>query len=145
VPGWVFQAAVYIVAAAIVVVVLSGVATAVSQRARMFVLGRIGGAIYRAVTEEARTSEQRLAAKQLSVSALHKALDDLGDAAFEENSGYAEEAAARVRRYCPQARDSLNTMLAILRREHWSIDPGQLHHLLDNVRDSAAECLEPNA
>jgi hypothetical protein len=142
----VFQGAVYIVAAAIVVVMVSGVIAAVSRRARRFVLGRIGGAIYRVVTEDVRKAEQRSVYKQRNAAALQTALDDLGKSALDGMDAFTEEAAARVRGYCPQTRDAIDTLLAALRKaEHWYLDPKRLHPLLDAVRDAAAGCLEPDA
>ena len=83
VPNWVFQAAVYVVAAGLVLVLLSGVANVISGRVRDFILGKVGGAIYRAVTEDSRCAEVTASVKERNIAHLHEALDDLGQAVFQ--------------------------------------------------------------
>src|ERR1700694_3473290 len=106
-PNWVFQVAVYIVAGAIVLVLLSGAASALSGRARRVILGKLGGAIYRAVTEDSRRAGVAASVKEQNIAHLHEALDNLGQAVFQGQGAFAEQAAARVRRYCPDTREAL--------------------------------------
>jgi hypothetical protein len=140
-----YQLAVYVVAIGFVSIALSGLASAVSGRAREFILGRIIGGIYRAITAPSKEAEAALAASQRQVEELHSALDDLGAAVFQWQGGFAEAAAARIRRYCPEARNALNSLLQRVRGPMAGYNPALMQKLLDDVRDSITPCLEIKA
>ena len=140
-----YQLAVSVVAIGFVVIALSGLASAVSGRARDLILGRIVGGIYRGITAPSKEAEAALAAGQRQVEELHSALDDLGAAVFQGQGGFAEAAAARIRRYCPESRDALNSLLQRMRRPMAGYNPAVMQKLLDDVRDSLTPCLEIKA
>jgi hypothetical protein len=138
-PAWTNQAALDVLAAFVVVLVIGGVASGFSQSVRRLVFTRIGGAIYRAVTDPSRTADRRAAAKVATAERLQEALKDLGDAIFQGWDVQAEKAAARVRMLCPATRAALDALLNDLR--HINAPQDELHKKLDAVRDSASDCL----
>jgi hypothetical protein len=138
-PSWVYQAAVYVVAALVVLAVVGGVASGVSSSVRRFLFGRIGGAIFLAVTEESRRADRKASAKLTTANELREALKDLGDAVFQGWHTQTEKAAARVRMLCPETRVAVDALLNDVRNVQ--VPLAQLHQKLDAVRDSAAHCL----
>ena len=135
--AWTDRIALYLIAAFVVVFAVSGIAAALSGGARRLLVRKLGGSIYRAITEDSRAAET---AKQQIAVDLHQALRDLG---VGISTGYAnniEPAAARVRVLCPDTRQAVDTLLAAMRAADRSRD--DLYVLLDAVRDSAADCLK---
>ena len=105
-----YQASVYLIAGFIVLLIIAGVATAVSGSAQRLIFKKIGGAIYRAVTEEARDADRQRDAKIANAAELRTALDDFNEAVFVRTSN-AEAEAARIRMICPDTRETLDAFL----------------------------------
>jgi hypothetical protein len=141
VPNSIYQVAVYLTAALFVVLIIAGVASAFSGSVRRLLLARLGGAIYRAITQQSRAAEQEIAAKHANATALQAALGDLGDAVFAGRTAAAEMAAARARTICPETREALDSLLNTIR--HVAASQEIIHEKLDRIRDSAAKCLDP--
>jgi hypothetical protein len=138
--AWTDRIALYLVAGFVVVLLLSGVAAAFSDGARRLLVRRLGGSIYRAITEESRAAERSATAKQETSTEVRAALDELGKVLF--SPGYPSlinAAAARVRMLCPDTRQALDALLAAIHQGDRT--RADLHGLLDAVRDSAADCL----
>jgi hypothetical protein len=137
--AWTDRIALYLIAAFVVVLAVSGIAAALSGGARRLLLRRLGGSIYRAVTEDSRVAERAATAKLETATELQQALRDLG---VGISTGYRyniEPEAARVRVLCPDTREAVKTLLAAM--EQGDRTREDLYGLLDAIRDSAAECL----
>jgi hypothetical protein len=129
-----------VLAAAVVVLVLGGLATALFGSVRRFVFSRIGSAIYSAVTAESKAVERTASAKLATATQVQEALKDLGDMIFQGWTTQAEKSAARVRTLCPETRDTVDALMNDVRNGQAPLE--ELHKKLDAVRDSAAGCLK---
>jgi hypothetical protein len=138
-PTSINQLAQDVLAAAVVVLIVGGLATAVFGSFRRFMFSRVGGAIYRAATAESKAADRRASARLATADRLQEAIKDLGDAIFQGWTTQAEKAAARVRTLCPETRDAVDVLMNDVRHTQAPLE--QLHKKLDAVRDSAAKCL----
>lgn len=133
--AWPDRIALYIVAAFVVVLLLSGIASGFSKRARQLILNRVGSAIYEAITGSSHAEQRAAELRAQTAAALRQALTDLSQEMARGNRG--DKQLAQIRTLCPQTRDSCDVLLAAY-EDGLNRGRNDFYPMLDAIRDAAA-------